>query len=457
MHVVGLGASSPSPPFVPPLPSQSMSGMMFHQVGSPGAALHLGGGHGAVPAHHAREYHATTAVSPPLGTPARAASVSSLQFHPKPRAGPSGGRGGVRGGGKKDAPREGPAVADAAARSKPDGPSFGGATQLSNGGSAAAAAAAASEAAAQAPPGEANGGRVSHGASEKQRRDRINAMVDILRGLVPGGTTERGPPAASAASAGGAGIDARRSKFVVLQEAIHLIQWQRQRIEALETRIARGNGGGGGGGERLRADADANVANVANGTAAREGPASSPVSGGVGVVGSEPPRDASGPAAGGAGSDVSVGVQMGAEKCYVQVRARDRRGLLQDILRAIGRLPMTVTRANCVPARDPATGVVWVTDVFELSLTPGAPRVTGEQARERIARSLAELQAEYEHPTEYAGVKKRRHPEEKMDRGGGLAGAEATRVPGVEDAAEGPPRNASEGEGEGKGEDARGA
>jgi hypothetical protein len=148
---------------------------------------------------------------------------------------------------------------------------------------------------------------------------------------------------------------------------------------------------------------------------------------------------------------------MGAEKCYVQVRARDRRGLLQDILRAIGRLPMTVTRANCVPARDPATGVVWVTDVFELSLTPGAPRVTGEQARERIARSLAELQAEYEHPTEYAGVKKRRHPEEKMDRGGGLAGAEATRVPGVEDAAEGPPRNASEGEGEGKGEDARGA
>jgi hypothetical protein len=149
---------------------------------------------------------------------------------------------------------------------------------------------------------------------------------------------------------------------------------------------------------------------------------------------------------------------MGAEKCYVQVRARDRRGLLQDILRAIGRLPMTVTRANCVPACDPATGVVWVTDVFELSLTPGAPRVTGEQARERIARSLAELQAEYEHPTEYAGVKKRRHPEEKMDRGGGLAGAEGTRVPvpGVEDA-EGPPRNASDGEGEGEGEHARGA
>lgn len=80
------------------------------------------------------------------------------------------------------------------------------------------------------PPGERDDGpaKVSHGASEKQRRDRINSMIDQLRRLVPPGGGARGgmgsaapgmPPPSPELCA----LEGKRSKYVVLAETIQLV------------------------------------------------------------------------------------------------------------------------------------------------------------------------------------------------------------------------------------------
>ena len=84
---------------------------------------------------------------------------------------------------------------------------------------------------------EDNSQRVSHGASEKQRRDRINSMIDQLRVLVPpkGGAQCN----SSASTADQAIIEGKRSKYAVLAETNQLISVQQRQLQEKDAELQR--------------------------------------------------------------------------------------------------------------------------------------------------------------------------------------------------------------------------
>eukprot|EP00959_Pyramimonas_sp_CCMP1952_P406704 8524366-Pyramimonas_sp.AAC.1 len=79
--------------------------------------------------------------------------------------------------------------------------------------------------------------KVSHGASEKQRRDRINSMIDQLRVLVP--PKGHASAAGTVTSAADLAIaDGKRSKYVVLAETIQLISVQKRQLAEKDAELA---------------------------------------------------------------------------------------------------------------------------------------------------------------------------------------------------------------------------
>ena len=245
------------------------------------------------------------------------------------------------------------------------------------------------------PPVDA---KSSHGASEKQRRDRINAMVDILRMLVPSASAGSGPGPGGAGTETGAGsrrrgsADPRRSKFVVLQDAINHIKEQQTRIHALEVenrslRAAVGVGPGQSENAALGTQSEAAAAAAAPRPVAAARPVEDPSS----VVPSSAGRVA---------VDVDSGWNEG--NSYIRVRAPDRRGLLQDILMALYSLSMDIKRATVQQYIDSKTGVPMVMDIFELADREGMPRMSAEEVKTRLQHSLTLAVAEYEHPEGYA-------------------------------------------------------
>ena len=228
--------------------------------------------------------------------------------------------------------------------------------------------------------------RVSHGASEKQRRDRINAMIDELRMLVPG-------------QAGGG--EGRRSKYIVLQDTINMIaalkaRCQAQERELVALRAAGASEGASGGvqtqdqqqqmmmlmgqdGQGLDPVREESIRNPANGTNSTLN----------------------------SGQTINVAVEMGEEICYVKIKAPDRQGLLQDILNALHALPMTVQRA--VVTTDSENGVVFVTDIFELKINTAIPveqRMSPEDVKTHIHQSMHASFLAYENPELYARKRK---------------------------------------------------
>jgi hypothetical protein len=244
------------------------------------------------------------------------------------------------------------------------------------------------------PPVDA---KSSHGASEKQRRDRINAMVDILRTLVPSASAGSGPDPGGAGTETGSGsrrrgsADPRRSKFVVLQDAINHIKEQHARIRELEVenrslRAAVGVGPGQSGIAALGTESEAAAVVAARPVAAARAVAdpSSAVPSSAGWVA------------------VDVDKKWDEDNSYIRVRAPDRRGLLQDILTALYSLSMDIKRATVQQYVDSKTGVPMVIDIFELADREGMPRLSAEEVKTRIQRSLTLSVAEYEHPEGYA-------------------------------------------------------
>ena len=228
--------------------------------------------------------------------------------------------------------------------------------------------------------------RVSHGASEKQRRDRINAMIDELRMLVPG-------------QAGGG--EGRRSKYIVLQDTINMIaalkaRCQAQERELVALRAAGASEGASGGvqtqdqqqqmmmlmgqdGQGLDPVLEDSIRNPANGTDSMLN----------------------------SGQTINVAVEMGEEICYVKIKAPDRQGLLQDILNALHALPMTVQRA--VVTTDSENGVVFVTDIFELKINTAIPveqRMSPEDVKTHVHQSMHASFLAYENPELYARKRK---------------------------------------------------
>lgn len=64
---------------------------------------------------------------------------------------------------------------------------------------------------------------VSHSTIEKQRRDRINSLIDELRELVPSAATMKGPD----------GADMKRPKHVVLSDTISLLKSLQHKARAV--------------------------------------------------------------------------------------------------------------------------------------------------------------------------------------------------------------------------------
>lgn len=63
---------------------------------------------------------------------------------------------------------------------------------------------------------------MSHSTIEKQRRDRINSLIDELRKLVPSGATLQGPD----------GVDLKRPKHVVLSDTISLVKRLQEKVSS---------------------------------------------------------------------------------------------------------------------------------------------------------------------------------------------------------------------------------
>lgn len=325
----------------------------------------------------------------------------SLQFHPAQPAAPARGRGGTGGrgrGGVKSAQNPD------AAKSPDD----------------------ANAADADAKGSKNGNAPISHGASEKQRRDRINAMIDELRTLVPPSATARG-----ADIDGPSTSDTRRSKCSVLQDTINMLKRLDERIMEQELELSylrRGIAypGFAAAGEMQRQQQQQIIGNGAQahtgmigapgngvgaamampGTAGMQqvpigyGGGGGGVGGGHGgMVGRFPgePMQVTPQVPVRCGPQMKITVDVGEHFCHIQVQSPDRRGLLQDILKALYQLPMRVNR-SVVNTDTDEFGVIWVTDIFELVYIEGVPRITGDEVRARLHRSLTESIMEYEYP-----------------------------------------------------------
>ncbi|KAG2426575.1 hypothetical protein HXX76_012893 [Chlamydomonas incerta] len=228
-----------------------------------------------------------------------------------------------------------------------------------------------------APPGRAMSmpmaepkGQISHSTVEKQRRDRINSLIDELRELVPPQQRSAANGAGAAAAANDAGgLEARRPKHVVLADTIQLLKHLQLKLSmgTLEvggvTNGCYGNGNGGycnGGGS--------------GGVGGRPG---------SGFNGDEDTANSEGKASKGSSShdDMEVGgapqmphipcqmtqmsgvtVERGPDCYYVQVKCRDRKGLLSDIINALRQLPLEIRTAAVTTTNGT------VRDVFEVKL-----------------------------------------------------------------------------------------
>ncbi|KAI8468622.1 MAG: hypothetical protein J3K34DRAFT_470712 [Monoraphidium minutum] len=221
------------------------------------------------------------------------------------------------------------------------------------------------------------GGTLSHSTIEKQRRDRLNGLLDELGAMVP--------PSDGRTDA------ARRPKHVILSDAIALLTSLQERLRlggdevaALRQRLAAAEGGGGAAG--------IDIAPGGGGGGAPGAPVVKPEpSSSVGERGLIPPtpsgtspadappgmlRHASSeaelPAAAGGGAPggapPSVVVEQEGGCVRVAVSCHDREGLLSDLAAAV-----KATGARIAKASISTTGDGSARDDFELRLEEGGP------------------------------------------------------------------------------------
>lgn len=210
---------------------------------------------------------------------------------------------------------------------------------------------------------------VSHSSVEKQRRDRINSLIDELRDLVPPQKDANGfGPCASSqgfSKAEAAAADARRPKHQVLADTISY-------LKALKVKAAAEEGGAPSSRPPL-----SNLSLPQAHTCQAAKPTARPHSSAPDVKlegGSDDELWPNFPAIPHIPVQISsfagVSVERAAENegvMYVQVKCRDRRGLLSDIINALKALPLEVKTAAVV-----TSGEGTVRDVFEVhSYDPG--------------------------------------------------------------------------------------
>lgn len=229
---------------------------------------------------------------------------------------------------------------------------------------------------------------VSHSTVEKQRRDRINALIDELRDLVP-------PQLVGEADAGPTSDACRRPKHTVLSDTIALVKELRAKLVVVEEQGARlqeheiscpflkcnrkGSPGPPAAADGMPPGGPSpppglEVLSLDNKVAVMQDDAQ-------GVV--TPPGILAVPAAAGPVPD-GCHVDLGDGCLYVKVHCRDRHGLLSDIVRTLKAIPLEITSAAITTTTNPGSDVAYVYDVFQVVWEPGTPTATAERIQSSI-------------------------------------------------------------------------
>lgn len=187
---------------------------------------------------------------------------------------------------------------------------------------------------------------VSHSSVEKQRRDRINSLIDELRDLVPPqkGTMQYPPGTKSDGS-----VEARRPKHIVLADTISLLKQLKLSPQGSGVLLSPGASSAATV-SPLKDEPEPRMEEVRVGEGVRLPDAAENIMPHIPVSLS---------------SFAGVTVEKAGSKgqMYVQVKCRDRRGLLSDIINALKCLPLEIRTAAVVTCGD---GMV--RDVFEIKV-----------------------------------------------------------------------------------------
>lgn len=185
-------------------------------------------------------------------------------------------------------------------------------------------------------------GQISHSTVEKQRRDRINSLIDELRELVP---PQRQPGQRSGPQPSNETLEARRPKHVVLADTIAL-------LKAMQTATGK-NGITASGqlsGQRGEEQGPANSEGNSKGSSSQD----EMDVGGAPQIPFIPCQIT---------QNSGVTVERGPDCLYVQVKCRDRKGLLSDIINSLRLLPLEIRTAAVTTTTDGT-----VRDVFEVKM-----------------------------------------------------------------------------------------
>lgn len=206
----------------------------------------------------------------------------------------------------------------------------------------------------KAAPYIENKSSVNHSFVEKQRRDRINSLIDELRDLVP---PQKNAPKGETA-------DARRPKHVVLSDTVALLKSLQDKLkldglysEAMEEEKPEQTNLGIKpeplSPERVKAHSTETSCEKHDCHSDSQGDMEAGPSGRAPELPTIPVHLQQGPA--------GVSVEKGPDCHYVQVKCRDRRGLLSDIINALKTLPLEIRTAAVTTTQ---SGIVH--DVFEV-------------------------------------------------------------------------------------------
>ncbi|WIA37623.1 hypothetical protein OEZ86_014524 [Tetradesmus obliquus] len=198
------------------------------------------------------------------------------------------------------------------------------------------------------------GGQVSHSTVEKQRRDRLNSLIDELSDIVPPADPKYGNDASSV----------RRPKHVVLSDTINLLKAMQAKLQIEEAEICT-----------LKQQAAA-VTAIAAASHQQQGlaaaAAGSPLSpADYPTAGLSDTGSAALPLAPEGGVQASgVLVEQGVSCLFVKVNCRDRKGLLSDVVGALRAFPVVICTAAITTTKDGTVHDVFEVRIEDDSVTP---------------------------------------------------------------------------------------
>jgi hypothetical protein len=203
---------------------------------------------------------------------------------------------------------------------------------------------------------DGNGGKpqISHSTVEKQRRDRLNSLIDELSDMVPPADPKYGCDTNSV----------RRPKHVVLADTINLLKAMQTKLQIEEAEICtlKQHAAAVGaiaashqaGHAAVPEAADAMMQAAAAGCASPEPMGCGEPCGGMPVELPTAPESGA--------NSTGVLVEHGIGCLYVKVNCKDRKGLLSDVVSALKAFPVVISTAAITTTKDGK-----VHDVFEVS------------------------------------------------------------------------------------------